>query len=307
VGEACLVGLALLIIPPLPRPVVVRLSRWLGALGFRLSRRDRRLALANLDVAFGDRLSDAEKTAIARESFRTFALVVLDLFWFQMFSRARLARWVAFDASMDAYFPPGPTVAVTAHFGNWEVMGLATAARGAPPVSVAAPLNNPVVGRLLTRGRRGTGQAVVGKHGAVRALLRALRGGGKVALLIDQNTLPAEGGRFVEFFGLPVPMSAAAARLSRHTQSDILPAFCVPDEGGGYRACALPPYRPAGNDEREATQRLAALLEDVIRADPGHWLWMYKRWKYVPPDGVRERYPFYAQPVDAPAPRGGRR
>jgi KDO2-lipid IV(A) lauroyltransferase len=284
-------------VAPLPRAWVVALAAGLGELGFRFSRRDKRIALANLDVAFGAERSAAEKRRIARESFRTFALVLLDLFWFQFRTRPRIARWFRFDPSFDVYWTRSPWVVVTAHYGNWEVMGQAAALRGHGSVSVTAPLANPLVDRLLRRWRRVTGQQVVARQGAVRSLLTTLRQGGRVALLADQNTLPSEGGEFVDFFGAPVPISNAAAVLSRHTGADILMVFCAVEPGGRYRAFALEPMKAGarGQAARDVTEVLARRIEGVIREAPGPWLWMYKRWKTVPRGVDPARYPFYAR------------
>jgi lauroyl/myristoyl acyltransferase len=43
----------------------------------------------------------------------------------------------------------------------------------------------------------------------------------------------------------------------------------------------------------ELTRRITEELEHVLRARPEHWLWTYKRWKYVPAGDDPERYPFY--------------
>ena len=45
------------------------------------------------------------------------------------------------------------------------------------------------------------------------------------------------------------------------------------------------------------TQKLADLMEAVIRERPGQWQWTYKRWKFIPPGVSRERYPYYAREV----------
>jgi KDO2-lipid IV(A) lauroyltransferase len=37
-----------------------------------------------------------------------------------------------------------------------------------------------------------------------------------------------------------------------------------------------------GNAARD-TQTLQTRLEEVIRADPGQWLWIHRRWKTRPP------------------------
>jgi KDO2-lipid IV(A) lauroyltransferase len=285
----------MLVIPFLPRRSVVALSRLLGRTGFRLSKKLRRIGMANLDVAFGNTITDSEKERILEASFRTFALVVMDLLWFAVLKKRRIRARVKFDPSFSNYFDARPVVVVTGHVGNWEVMGQAAALRGDPSASVVAPLDNPVIDRAVTRLRQSTGQTMVPKDGAIRRLLRVLRDGGKIALLIDQNTIPAEGGVFVKLFGLPVSMSPAAGMLAAKTGAKIVFCYCVIDEHGDYTAHALPVV--PGSDRKKGTQVIADALETVIRKRPEQWLWTYKRWKYIPADLPVDAYPFYAKRI----------
>jgi lauroyl/myristoyl acyltransferase len=223
--------------------------------------------------------------------------VLLDLFWFGWRTHRRVGAHVSFDPSFDHYFKTAPLVAITAHLGNWEVMGLAAARHGEPAFSVAAPLDNRFVDRMLTRLREETGQQIAEQGGAVRTLLKALKHGGRTALLLDQNTLPRDGGVFVTLFGRPVPISKTAAGLASHSGAPIVFTYCVADEKGHYRAYALPPMKASGKrgDEIEITQAIAGMLESVITKHPDQWLWMYKRWKYIPDGESPEQYPFYAR------------
>jgi len=298
-GELMLVGLALLVIPFFPRRWVVAAARGLGGLAFRLATRNRQLAVANLELAFGPKLSVEEREAATRAAFQSFGLTLLDLFWFRRFTRRRIAKWVRLDASFERYFSGGTMIAVTAHFGNWEVMGQAAAVLGKPSVSVAAPLMNPVVDAVLTRGRQQAGQEIVPREGAAKALLRALRSGRSVAVLLDQNTHPREGGVFVPFFGRPVPVSRVPAALAIRTGTPVLFCFCVPDLRGAYTIYGRGPVKPSelGGDEESVTRAILAVIEAEVRQNPCFWLWMYKRWKLVPPGESMDGYPYYARPL----------
>jgi Kdo2-lipid IVA lauroyltransferase/acyltransferase len=294
--------MALLIIPHLSRPAAVRLSKFLGGAAYRLSGHLRRVGEANLDLAFGSDRSGAEKKAILKESFQTFALALVDLFWFARHHQERIRRYVAFDPVADHLIEKKARICVTAHMGNWEAMGMAATPRGFPLVSVAAPLTNPKLDRLFVGIRQVSGQQVLPKQGALRGLLSTLRKGGNVGVLLDQNTKPSEGGIFVDFFGLPVPVSGAPASLALRTGAEVVFGFSLPRPDGTY--CVEVPHRftPArqpGEDMESAvnrvTQDITRVTEGEIRKQPGLWLWMYKRWKHVAPGAPRERYPFYAK------------
>jgi Kdo2-lipid IVA lauroyltransferase/acyltransferase len=299
--EAPLTRLGLLVVPRLPRRAVLGLARAFGSCACLLALHLRRVGLANLEIAFGAASSRADKRRILRRSFQSFALVVLDTLWLSRDTRSRVESLVRFDSEYSRLFQRKAQICVTGHLGNWEVMGLAFGVRGYPLASVAAPLANPAVDELFNRMRAATGQRVISVRGALRSLIRTLREGGKIALLLDQNTKPAEGGVFVDFFGLPVPIASAAAALALRTGAELFVGACVPQADGTYRALAprripVPDAAGAGaNAEAALTAEIARGLEELVRANPEHWLWMYKRWKYVAPGLERARYPFYAK------------
>lgn len=298
-GEILLARLAFRVVPNLSRAMVLRWSRVAGTLAYYLAGHLRRVGFANLQIAYGGTLSRDEKRRILKASFQNFALVVLDSFWFLRETAQRLETWVRFDPGFGEILRPARQVCVTAHLGNWEVLGQAVAARGFPLASVAAPLANPDVDALFLETRRQTGQQVFSKHGVLRKLLRALRSDGKIALVIDQNTKPSEGGLYVDFFGLPVPVTSAPALLAEKTDSPLVVGVCIPQPDGTYYAPAPLFCAAAPTDIRSRTQQLTDLIERVVRAYPSCWLWCYKRWKYVAPDIPRERYPFYSKALRA--------
>lgn len=301
--EVHLTRLALRVVPRLPRSCALALARFLGAAAYPLSPGLRRLGRANLDLAFGDSLSPAGKRNVLRRSFRTFAQVVVDVFWFAHDTRRRITQHIAFDDVIDALTESRPRICVTGHLGNWEILGHAATLHGFPLLSVAAPLSNPAVFEIFQRARQASGQQVVPRQGAVRPLLAALRANSNVGLLLDQNTPPSEGGIFAEFFGLPVPVSPVAASLALRTGAEVVFGFCVPQSNGTYRVripCRFTPEAVEGESTKQAierlTRRILKVIEEEIRRDPGNWLWMYKRWKYVAPGVPRARYPYYAKP-----------
>ncbi len=312
--EVLLVRAGILVIPGLPRPVVLRLARLAGWLAYALARDARRIGRANLDLVYADTMSAEEKNRILRESLRTFALAVLDVFWFSRKTRERVLRFVAFDEQAADIFQDKAHLCVTAHMGNWEVLGHAMAVRGYPMVSVAAPLANPGVEGFFQAMRERAGQTVIPREGAVKVLLKTLRNGGKVGLLLDQNTRPEQGGVFVDFFGLPATVSPAAASLALRTGAGIYLGFCIPRADGTYRVLAPHPELMAPADQpdpRQATRHLTAtiagVMEAVIRSEPSSWLWSYKRWKYIPDGADPAAFPFYARPLVRTATRPGER
>ena len=132
------------LIPRLPRPSVVLLARALGWLGFHCSGKQRVLALSNINLALAGVLSKG-KGPHCSTVFPDFRAGPARSALVQPFLGLARGAYVLLDASFERLFRTRPAIIVTAHFGNWEALGLAIARRGYPVVSVAAPLANPFV------------------------------------------------------------------------------------------------------------------------------------------------------------------
>ena len=180
---------------------------------------------------------------------------------------------------------------------------MAVTARGFPLHSVAKPLKNLAVDELFIEARRRTGQNIIPRRGAVRGMFKAINRGEKVALVLDQNTRENEGGRFYPFFGLPVLVATAAAGLAIKTNTDIFIGMLTPQPNGNYvgdygRIISIESYQDMEFEQAvdALTSEVTTALETFLREKPGHWLWMYKRWKYIPANDDARRYPFYSVP-----------
>lgn len=301
--ETALTRLVLAVVPACPRPLIRAAAACAGGLAWLACRKLRRVAMANLDLAFGETMTRAEKRHVALQSFRNVALVLLDTAWFSRDTAKRAAAHVRIEPALNEALARSPVAGVTGHFGNWELLSRALAAAGFSHVAVAATVKNPAVDAAFNRIREIPGVKILPRSGAVRGALRALRSGRHAAFLLDQNVKPEQGGVFVEFFGTPALMSTVAAVLSARAGAPIQPLFCEIEAGGKYRiygTAAIIPGRDA--DAVETTQRVAQALEQEIRRAPGQWLWMYKRWKYVDLARPGANYPFYRKQTKGGAP-----
>jgi len=288
-------------VPPMPRRLVTALARACGSLAAALPLHVTRVARSNLQLALPE-LSSAQRRYILRGSFSSLALTVLDLFWMAAGDGRRLRRYVRLDPSMRVVLRPGAMVCLTAHFGNWEILGQILPLQGFPIVSVSATTPSAALDRRITALRSRVGQQVVAQDGAARSLLAALRRGEKIGLLLDQNTRPDEGGTFVSFFGRPVPVSLLPAVLAIRTASPVVVAFGIPEwKSGTYRALArtvadeetVKGLRP--EESPLLLEKVMQAYEDQIRRRPECWLWAYKRWKHVPEPHRLDQFPFYAK------------
>lgn len=272
----------------LPRRLLLATGSALGRLAFRLDRRHREIALDNLRTAF-PALAPEEAREIARRSFAFFARYVFDLVsGLPAFPLARLLSFEheGLDHVTEAAAEGKGVLYFTGHFGAWEMMALTAPARGYPLGVIARPLDNPYLDRQITALRTSTGNVVIDKRDGFRPMLRTLREGKGIAILIDQNVI-GEERIFVDFFGRPASTTPALALLHLKTGAPLIPVFAFPAGEDGYRFAFGPRVRvPLSGNRREdvlrITEACTRVLEKRIREEPALWLWMHRRWKTRP-------------------------
>jgi KDO2-lipid IV(A) lauroyltransferase len=289
--EAGLVYLTLALLRLFPRRFRLAMGKFLGLCLHALSPRHRRMALANLDRAFSDRLPEKEKARIARASFAHLGLLLCDSLTFSRLDPKRLDRIAVYEGLeivREAYSRGKGVFVFSGHYGNWEMVALLQGYLGLPLAMVTRPLDNPYLESRLLRYRTLSGNRVIHKRGAAREILRAIRQGWGVAIVIDQN-VRGEDGIFVDFFGTSASTTPALATLAIKTEAPIVPVFGIPLPDGRYRIRYLPEveYRRTGDTKRdiqELTQICTRIIEEQVRREPEYWVWMHRRWRTRPPD-----------------------
>jgi KDO2-lipid IV(A) lauroyltransferase len=272
----------------LPRRACLAFGGSLGTLLYLADGRHRRLALSNLDRAFGGSLSLPRRRRIALSSFRHFGRMIADDLKWAHFSAARRLALLHVEGAehIRRALDGGRGVLLfSAHLGNWEVASAAISRMGKLNV-VARPLDNRLAETELGRFREGLGASVISKFQAAKPILQALHRNEMVALLIDQNVLRSQGV-FVDFFGLPAATTPALAAFHLRSGSPLIPVFCHPDAGLSYRVKIGPPLEvlPSGNWSRDVlqiTSRCTKMIEAEIRDNPDQWFWFHHRWKTRP-------------------------
>jgi len=271
----------------IPRPAVLAMGRGLGRFFYRLSPLHRGIALKNLGTAFGQEKTAREREAIARASFGHFGQVTLETIKFTRYTRDRVLDLIEIEGRehLERALAQGKGVLVfSAHYGNWETLIPLLSPMGTLHV-IARHLDNRLVDRRLTAVRTRMGGIVIDKMGAARPITRALKSGGIMAILIDQNVLRQEAV-FVDFFGRQAATTPGLASFHILTGAPLVPVFCLP-RGRRFRFRILPPLEIPLTGRREEdvlkiTGICTKMIEDQIRQAPEWWLWLHKRWNTRP-------------------------
>ncbi|HNR36866.1 MAG TPA: hypothetical protein PKO36_16955, partial [Candidatus Hydrogenedentes bacterium] len=177
-----------------------RIARALTPVLYHLLPRVRNTGMANLDLAYGDTLSDGEKRRILRGSIENMLIVAFELFQIPKLEGAFLERNIRVKGTE---FIPGESgcVAIGAHHGNWEWSATAMARRGYKACEIVREFDDPHLNAFIDGTRRSGGVITIPKDRAAREMMERLANGYMVGILADQN--PRENAVPVTFFGHP--------------------------------------------------------------------------------------------------------
>lgn len=255
---------------------------WLAGSVLRVRRDDvdRHLALA-----FPDR-EPAWRRGVAAESYRHLGregVAMLRMAELDREAVRRRTRMEGMDGIRRAVESGRGAVVVTGHLGNWEIGGAALAARGVPLAAVALRQGNPLFDRDLVRTRERLGLRVVYKKDAPTQVLAALRAGGAVALVGDQN--PIRGGVPVDFFGRPANTARGPAVFALRSGAPVFAGAALRRPGRGPRydvwieEVSVERTGDPGADALRLVQAYTDWLEEMVRRAPEQYFWQHRRWK----------------------------
>lgn len=270
----------------LARLVGVALAQFIRILHGKL----RRVGMRNLQLAFPE-MPARERGKLVRRVFTSLGRQFAEVCLFPRYTAKNVSDAVIYDGfeNFDRASQRGKGVLfLTGHLGGWELSAFAHSLYGHPLYFVMRPLDNPYLDELVRRYRTMHGNTPILKDDPVRELLRAMKQGSTVGILMDTNMTPPEGV-FVDFFGIPACTASGLARIALRTDSAVVPGFTLWDPVlRKYRLRFDPALQlqRTGNNEEDIlanTQLFTKVIEDFVRRYPDQWLWVHRRWKTRPP------------------------
>ncbi|MCT8160066.1 lysophospholipid acyltransferase family protein [Pseudoruegeria sp. SHC-113] len=241
---------------------------------------------ANLEYVGAD-LSEPEIRALCREVSRNVGRNLIEMYSAEEF-KAHAAQTPVEGPGTDTLFAArdagAPVVIVTAHFGSYDAARAAVVAQGCEIGGLYKPMTNPyfnahyvealsaIAKPMFPRGRKGLAE-----------MLKFLKGGGMVGLLIDQDIA---NGALLEFFGKPARTPLSAAEMAIRYDAPMIPIFGIRKENGvDFRLEVQAPI-PPGTAE-EMTQAFNDRLEALVRENMGQWFWIHRRWEALKPRNLK--------------------
>lgn len=266
------------------------LQRALGGLAGRvahaLNTREAKVARRNLEI-IAPQLPVAERERrvgdILRSTGRN-SIETLRIWTRSRRSNLRLIRAAHGGEMLDAALAAGKGLIIAApHYGNWELLVEAMAARG--PFTLVYRVPEKPAGDVFLRLARGGDNVrlVPAETNAMRPLWKALIDGGMVGITPDQQP-KFGGGEFAPFFGRQALTLSLIPKLAARSGAPVLFAWTEPVSGGFDLHFQTASEKIADADLGAATAAMNAQVEAIARRDPDQYQWTYKRFSRRPPE-----------------------
>ena len=268
-----------------PRRFWLAFCGWLGVIYYTFSSNVRMLVQRHLTMAFKEK-SAGEIKKLSKDVFRMLGKNAGDILRSSRISTLQQLEKILVTHGYENFERANAkgkgVIFLTCHLGAFDLQVTNMALRGLNPNIIGTPLKDPRLNELLWKYRNQYGAEAIARGKETFRMIKVLKSGGSVALLIDQDTKVKTV--FVDFFGMPAATPAGATIMAMKTGASVVPTYIHLGEDGLQHMHILPevPMRITDNEEDDIvynTQKLTAFIEAQIRKHPAQWVWMHERWK----------------------------
>ncbi|MEW6374366.1 MAG: lysophospholipid acyltransferase family protein [Thermodesulfobacteriota bacterium] len=271
----------------LPEGFALWVGRKLGSVMYYLDLEHRKVALQNLQIAFGQEKSEEEMRFIAKGNFQNLGMMVVEFFRIPGMDIETYKRKVeveGLDEALKVLEKNKGALLLLGHFGNWELMALMSKIIKRSILVIAKPIKqNPWLDRWIIRIRKEIGLEVIPPEKASQKVIQALSQNQVVGILFDQRAKRSKGV-WANFFGRKVPTTPGLAVMAIRSGAPVLPVFMVREGFQKHRLVIREPLElvhtgDIKKDVEANTQLFNDTLESIIRQHPDQWLWIHRRWE----------------------------
>ena len=243
----------------------------------------RKVILSNLRSCFPT-LSDKELEGILRKVYKNLADVLAEgIKGFSMLPRTIKKRHFIINPEIiEPWLAEGRSViALPAHFNNFEWGSMSPGLFTKHPIiAFYKPLSNKYINRFLQRSRRKFGTTLASIYETALVFERNAPIASVYIMAADQSPSTPEKSYWLQFFGRETAFLHGPEKYARMHNYPVVYVDVQRVKRGYYNVEAvILAGDPASLPEGEVTRRYAGKLEEVIRKNPGSWLWSHKRWK----------------------------
>ncbi len=251
-----------------------------------VSKRYGKVVEQNLRFVFGDSISQEEIEETKRYSFRQLLVNFQHTMESRYYTPEEITQNITFEnleVVKKAQEQNRPIIFVTAHYGAWELAGRALSYKIQPILIIYKKMKNKYFEKYLLESREKWKMTYAERHGATRAMMKTMRKGGAMAVLIDTNVKKSEAVK-VEFLGKKISQIKTTAYFARKYDAALIPALIHTEDNEKYTIKFYDEIIPPKTDDEEkdlqvSMQMQTDWLSEEIKKSPKPWFWLHRRFK----------------------------
>ena len=271
----------------LPTPAAYFIADRAATVAYYLRGRLRRNVQENIRQVMGSDADPQEVRAAAKKALRNVTRCYADLL---LLPRLNVHRFFEKNLTIygleyltDTVASGKGVIAVSAHYGNPELVVQAAGALGIKAFAITEPLQPKRLSDLVHRLRCSKGQVFRPVSvSTMKEAVRWLREGKLVSVLCDRDI--QHTGIMLPFCGAEARLPVGTAQLAMRTGAIVLPMFSRRTRGNHFEVYVEPPLAMTisgdeANDVRVNTLKIISCIEKYLRLDPGQWLVLEPIWR----------------------------
>lgn len=269
----------------IPRKSALYLGEWLALAAWWVLGKSRYKAERHLSLVYGDSLTMREKSNIGRAFFVNSGKNLSDALRFRSHidEIRQLVTVEGLDHFAAAMARGKGVLGITGHIGNFELLAAHIAGLGYPIAVIGRELYEPRLNRLLIENREATGLTNISTTDSPKRIMKWLRSGGGLGVLIDNDSHRIRG-MFIPAFGRWSYTPIGQTLLGLKVGAAFVPMACIRKPDDTYHVIIRPPieFKSSGDSETDTynvTLACTRELEKIILAYPDQWAWHHNRWR----------------------------
>ncbi len=226
--------------------------------------------------------NETEQKKVIEEMWENYGRILAEYPFLKKFKTNDLKKYITIEGQeylSDIKSKNKKAVFVSGHFNNFELMAMQLENLGIDLAAIYRPLNNFLMNKKMEKIRINhicKKQIKKGKSG-LRDVLKYLKQGTSIALMIDQRV---SEGKKIKFFNKFALTTTIPAQIVAKYECAVIPIYIERYNKYYFKMKISKPLNLSKSDSLELiSEKLNNLLEKMIMKNPSQWIWSHNRWK----------------------------
>lgn len=269
----------------LPRSFHLWLGKLFGFLWFSVLRIRRDVILDNLKLAYPEK-SEQWRISIGSQSLASMGQTLVEYLLSVSHKPTDMDKYFEFEdihLLKEAQSRGKGVLILSMHVGNGDFGCIGLASAGLPMTLISKQFKSKWLNEAWFGLRKRLGTKFIREEKSSFEILRALKSGERVIFVLDQFMGPPSGVE-TTFFGRKTGTAQGLAVFHQRTGAPVFPGYIVRKPDGKMRVIVgseivLEEQPSQAETISFMTQKYTDRIEEIVRAYPGQWMWLHKRWK----------------------------